>query len=72
VTEKKRRAPGAGRPPRVPGTASRARSVKYTDAEWESVKAAAEADNLPVADWVRRVVLAAVANKRRGWKDHKV
>ena len=49
-----------GRPPVA--DKRRVRGVRFNDAEWDAVCAAAESAGLPVAEWVRDAVEAALSS----------
>ena len=45
-----------------PADPRKSRTVRFTDSEWEEVKAAAEAHGLPTAEFVRERMLAIARN----------
>lgn len=47
------------RPTARPGAARRTRGIRFSDSEWEEVKAAAELHDVPAAEFVRTKILDA-------------
>ena len=54
---KTRNPKGAGRKPIDEAVKAKNRSVKFTDAEWEEIRAKAEAEGISRAEYIKRKVL---------------
>ena len=58
VTKTDRTEPESGNSPTAKrGSARRTRGIRFSDSEWEEVKAAAELHDVPAAEFVRKTIL---------------
>ena len=66
MTKTDRTEPESGDAPTAnPGAARRTRGIRFSDSEWQEVKAAAELHDVPAAEFVRKKILD-VARGRAG------
>jgi len=59
-----------GRPQNPPHLQTRPRQLgRWTDADWETLRQAAQAERLPIATWARRVLLREATRLLRRQQD---
>ena len=64
VTKTDRTEPESGDRPIVnQGTERRTRGIRFSDSEWQEVKAAAELHNVPAAEFIRKKILDAARDR---------
>ena len=66
MTKTDRTEPESGdRPTAKRGSARRTRGIRFSDSEWQEVKAAAELHDVPAAEFVRTKILDAARSRAR-------